>query len=129
MPALLRSGTSIELISHPGRGKSTFIKDMVKIMSDMDGQEWGFATMFLATQTPPDLIGYQFKGEREWGGKKVTVTDPSVPLWMITHTGKPTWEYERGILFLDEYGQGEADVKRASEIGRASCRERVSVPV
>jgi hypothetical protein len=70
--------------------------------------------MFLATQTPPDLIGYQFKGTRNWDGQEVSITDPTVPLWMITHTGKPTWAYKRGLLFLDEYGQGEADVKRAS---------------
>lgn len=114
MPALLDSGLSIELISAPGRGKSEFVADTVKQMSELTGTQWGFATMFLATQTPPDLIGYQFKGERNWGGKTVAVTDPTLPLWMVTHDGKPVWEYERGILFLDEYGQGEADVKRAS---------------
>lgn len=114
MPALLDSGLSIELVSAPGRGKSEFVADTVKTMSERDGKPWGFATLFLATQTPPDLVGYQFKGEREWGGKKVSVTDPTLPSWMVTDEGKPVWEYERGVLFLDEYGQGEADVKRAS---------------
>jgi hypothetical protein len=110
----LDAGISIELQSSPGMGKSEFVRALVDKLSARDGFEWGFATMFLATQTPPDLIGYQFKGERNWDGKTVAVTDPTLPLWMITHTGKPTWAYKRGILLLDEYGQGEADVKRAS---------------
>lgn len=108
------AGISVQLSSAPGRGKSDFVRDLVNELSKRDGFEWGFSTMFLATQTPPDLIGYQFKGERDWGGQKVAVTEPTVPLWQITTSGKPTWAYKRGILFLDEYGQGEADVKRAS---------------
>ena len=72
--------------------------------------------MFLATQTPPDLIGYQFKGTLEWEGKQVTITDPTLPLWMVDRRGqpKPVWAYKRGVLLLDEFGQGEADTKRAS---------------
>lgn len=114
MPALLASGISIELVSAPGRGKSEFTEDTVKRMEQETGKPWGFAKLFLATQTPPDLIGYVFKGEREWGGQKVAVSEPTLPSWMVTVEGKPVWDYERGILFLDEYGQGEADVKRAS---------------
>jgi hypothetical protein len=102
------------MISPPGRGKSEFCADLVDYLSARDNEEWGFAKAFLATYTPPDLIGYQFKGERTWDGRTHTVTDPSMPLWMITTKGKPTFAYKRGILLLDEYGQGEADVKRAS---------------
>jgi hypothetical protein len=42
-----------------------------------------------------------------------TVTDPSVPLWMISTEGKPAFMYDKFFLLIDEYGQGEADVKRA----------------
>jgi hypothetical protein len=114
MPALLASGISLELVSSSGRGKSEFVHDTIGIMSQQTGVQWGQSIMFLATQTPVDLIGYVFKGEREWDGKKVAVSEPTLPPWMITTEGKPVWEYKRGILFLDEYGQGEADVKRAS---------------
>jgi hypothetical protein len=114
MPALLSTGISLELVSAPGRGKSEFIRDTISIMSKGAKDPWGFSTLFLATQTPPDLIGYVFKGEREWSGKKVAISEPTLPAWMVTTEGKPVTEYERGILFLDEYGQGEADVKRAS---------------
>lgn len=109
------AGISVELESVPGIGKSDFVHQLVAKLSARDGEEWGFSKCFLATQQPTDLIGLQFKGMREWeGGEQVAVSDPTVPLWQITQTGKPTWMYKRGILFLDEYGQGEPDTKRAS---------------
>lgn len=115
LPALLASGISIELLSAPGRGKSELVDATIPRMSELTGTPWGLAKAFLATYTPSDLIGYQFKGERDFGdGRTVTVTDPTLPLWMITTEGKPLWHYQRGILFLDEFGQAEADVKRAA---------------
>lgn len=114
MPALLRSGISLELVSAPGLGKSDFVADTVADLSRADGEEWGFVTMFLATQTPVDMIGYVFKGQMEYNGKQLPISEPTLPLWMVTNSGKPTYAYKRGVLFLDEYGQGEADTKRAS---------------
>lgn len=114
LPAIINSGVSVELVSSPGLGKSEFVEQVRADMEKATNQKWGFAKMFLATQTPPDLIGYQFKGERDFGAGPVAVTEPTLPLWMMTTDGKPVQAYERGILFLDEYGQGEADVKRAS---------------
>lgn len=109
------AGIAVQLVSPPGIGKSEFVEDLIKELSVRDGKEWGSSTMFLATQTPPDLIGYLFKAERKFGdGSTRSVTDPTMPLWLFTRQGKPVFEHERGILFLDEYGQGEADVKRAS---------------
>lgn len=108
------AGNAVLLESAPGVGKSELIEQIVGELSERDGEPWGLATMFLATQTPPDLIGYVFKGERNWGGEIIPVTEPTMPLWMITRDGKPVSAYKRGFLFLDEYGQGEADVKRAS---------------
>lgn len=109
------SGIAVELQSSPGVGKSDFVEQLVAKLSKRDGFEWGFATCFLATQTPPDLMGYMFKGSRDFGdGAMTTVSELTMPLWMITRTGKPTTHYKRGILFLDEYGQGEADTKRSS---------------
>lgn len=109
------AGIAVEIQSSPGLGKSEFVKQLVAHLSRRDGFEWGYSTCFLATQAPTDLVGYLFKGERDYGdGKITTITEPTLPLWMVTQSGKPTWAYKRGILFLDEYGQGEADTKRAS---------------
>jgi hypothetical protein len=121
MPALLGSGVSIELNSSPGRGKSEFVADTVAAMSkrDFDPEKrnngaWGFCSLFLATQTPPDLLGFMFKGSMEYEGRQISVTDPTMPAWMITGNGKPVFDYDRGILFLDEFGQGQQDVKAAA---------------
>ncbi len=114
MPALLDTGVSIELISAPGRGKSEFVADTVKEMSKRDGEEWGFGKLFLATQTPNDLIGYMVPGYYELHGKRVRISEYTMPPWMLTDKGIPVTHYKRGIIFLDEYGQGEPDVKRAS---------------
>jgi hypothetical protein len=112
---VLDSGISIELLSAPGRGKSEFVRDFVREQSEIDGEEWGMTTLMLATQNPTDLGGLQFKAERVWeDGTKVAVSDPTLPLWMITNTGKPAHMYKRGVLFLDEFGQAEADTKRAA---------------
>lgn len=111
---MLDSGQSIELVSGPGLGKSEYVEQVIKDQSAADGQEWGFSTMFLATQTPPDLVGYIFKGERKYGEMVVPVSEAAMPGWMFTNKGLPVVAHDRGILFLDEYGQGEADVKRAS---------------
>lgn len=119
--ALIESGNAVLWQSGSGLGKSQVSYSIFEELKARDAQQgisWGFGTIFAATQTPPDLIGYQFKGEREFTlpngeTKKITVTDPSVPLWMISTEGKPAFMYDKFFLLIDEYGQGEADVKRA----------------
>lgn len=113
-PGVIDKGISMELISSPGLGKSEFVEQLVKDMSKRDGTEWGFATMFLATMTPSDLMGYMVPEKRTYGGDTISVSSFTMPPWMLTRNGRPVHDYQRGILFLDEYGQGEADVKRAS---------------
>ncbi len=110
----IEAGNSVLLRSSSGRGKSEFCEQLYKLLKESSGLNWGFQSMFLATQTPPDLIGFQFKGEGEYGGRKFTRSEASLPLWMQSTEGKPAWAYDRFFLVLDEYGQGEADVKRAS---------------
>jgi len=123
---LINSGQAVMFSSGSGIGKSQTVYQMFEQIKARDAEKnitWGFGTIFAATQTPPDLIGYQFKGERAFPTgevdaegrpalRTVTVTDPSVPLWMISTEGKPAWMYDRFFLFIDEYGQGEGDVKR-----------------
>lgn len=115
------AGNSAMLISKSGMGKSSIVKQNLERLRALDsGVKWGSATMFLATQRPTSLIGIQWKGERaipdgKGGTRTVTVTDPAVPLWMIDQdTGLPAWCFDKFYLFLDEYGQGDPDTKRAS---------------
>ena len=110
----IEAGNAVKLISSSGRGKSEFAHTLFEKLKATSALNWGFQSMFLATQTPPDLIGYQFKGEGNYEGRTFTRSEASIPLWMQSTEGKPAWAYDRFFLFLDEYGQGEADVKRAS---------------
>jgi len=116
-PALFRSGRSFEMRSSPGRGKSTWMGDQIGRMTKITGKPWGFASCFLATMTPTELMGFMVPINQ--GGH--VLSQYSLPTWFQTSdpiTGQPdgklVTDFENGVLFLDEYGQGEADVKRAS---------------
>lgn len=129
--ALIEAGNAALWQSGSGLGKSSTAFDMFCELRDRDapqGIRWGYGQIFAATQTPPDLIGYQFKGEKTYDvmdlstqqpvQRQITVTDPSVPLWMMMTDGKggpvmPAFMFDRCFLVIDEYGQGEGDVKRA----------------
>jgi hypothetical protein len=124
--ALLEAGNAVIWSSGSGLGKSSVAYSMFEKLRDRDaprGIRWGFCTFFAATQTPTDLIGYQFKGERTYEfvnptsgqteSKTITVTDPSVPLWMMSSEGLPAFMYDRVFLLIDEYGQGDGDTKRS----------------
>lgn len=122
----IEAGNAIELISPSGRGKSDFTWNLFKRMVELHPDKTiGWVDMFLATYTPPDMVGYQFKGEGEYDGIKFARSEPSIPLWMqtkwvyvpgigIKEECRPAWGVDIMIVVLDEYGQGEADVKRAS---------------
>lgn len=123
MRRLVRAGNAVLLMGSSGLGKSSIALKLFEEFKEAgaaNGESWGLGIIFAATQTPPDLIGYQFKGERDFGdGKKITVTDPSIPLWMISVPhgndpgGKPASMYDKFFLIIEEYGQGEGDTKRA----------------
>ena len=120
---LTKAGNAVLMEGSSGLGKSAiafseFERDKADLASK--GKTVGLGIVFAATQTPPDLIGYQFKGEHDFGdGKMLSVTEPSVPLWMLSIPhgddpgGKPAYMYDKFWLIIEEYGQGEADVKRA----------------
>ncbi len=120
---LTQAGNAVLMEGSSGLGKSAIAFaefERAKANGATKNETWGLGVVFAATQTPPDLIGYQFKGEHDFGdGKKLTVTEPSVPLWMLSVPhgddpgGKPAYMYDKFWLVIEEYGQGEADVKRA----------------
>lgn len=124
--ALLEAGNGVIWSSGSGLGKTSVAYEMFKELRDRDapkGVKWGFFSFFAATQNPGSLIGLEFKGERSYEfvnpatgqpeTKTITVTDPAIPLWMMSSEGKPAFLYDRCFLVIDEYGQGEGEVKRS----------------
>lgn len=124
--ALMEAGNAVLWKSGSGLGKSTVAYSMFEELRDRDapkGIKWGFFVIFAATQNPGSLVGLEFKGERTYEftnpvtgateTKTITVSDPSLPIWMMSTEGKPAFMYDRCFLLIDEYGQGEGDTKRA----------------
>ena len=113
----IEAGIATELISSPGRGKSEFVEGLVKKWSARDGFQWGYATCFLATMNPSDLMGYMVPKALPEGGLASVFT---LPPWMLTRPtaehplGQPLSTFKRGILLLDEWGQGDGDTKKAA---------------
>lgn len=124
---LHESGQAVLLVSGSGMGKSqgtaSYAKSWVE-EGKASGIKRGYSITFLATHTPPDVVGYKFKGERDIivdvdadgkpVTKKVTVDDASCPLWYISTEGKPAFCYDEFMIVFDEFGQAELDVKRSA---------------
>lgn len=108
----LDAGISTELKSPPGVGKSEFVEGLIKKLSARDGFEWGFFPLFLATYTPQDLMGYMVPTKDPATGELHSKF--TTPPWMIDAQGRHINSFQRAIVFLDEYGQGDADTKRVS---------------
>jgi hypothetical protein len=119
----IEAGNASMLTSGSGMGKSSIMHQIFnELAAAAPAGEWGMGVSFAATMNPIDTMGVPFKGTYNYKNylgedKTLTVTDPSVPLWMISTEGKPASCYRHFFWFCDEYGQGEADTKRGlSEI-------------
>lgn len=114
------AGNCTMLSSPSGYGKSSMLQQVFQDWKNrIAPQTCGLGIIFAATQTPPDLVGFNFKGSRtvtlaDGTVRDIAVTDPTIPLWMLdVYTGKPAFLFDKFMLIIEEYGQGEADVKRA----------------
>jgi len=117
---LVDSGNAVEISSSPGVGKSESGKQWAKKQSEIDGFEWGVCTLFLATQTPVDLLGYLIPGTKEWknaltGATTTTrVSEFTRPIWTLSDDGIPLENFQRSVLFLEEADKCETDVTKTS---------------
>ena len=117
--AYFAAGLTVELRSSPGMGKSQWVRQLRAHLSQKYGFEWGLGIAFLGTYTPIDLMGYMIPAKRMIelpDGSKVEtlVSEFTQPLWLFSEDGRPLNSFKKAILFLDEYGQGEPDVKKTA---------------
>src|SRR5258708_39021621 len=64
---LIKAGNAVILKSKSGMGKSQMILQVFrKFQADRPTLSVRFGVIFAATQTPSDLIGFQFKGQRSF---------------------------------------------------------------
>lgn len=121
-----------QLVSSPGVGKSESQFQYVEMLAMALAQPVGLIVFMLATITSPDVRGFMIPIKNPEGGTPITVfsTPPWMPrpesMWVCEPTGNPLdpvkwWEPPSwaptplptvGVLFLDEWGQAEDDVKK-----------------
>jgi hypothetical protein len=119
---------SAELKSGPGVGKSTTVRQMCQNLALTLDEPVGLTTQMLATIQSVDVRGFMIP-QKPSDGSLRPVTVFSVPPWYPvrhntqvfypdgTFSYEGTWEGpvpRVGICFLDEFGQGEDDVKKAA---------------
>jgi len=122
-----------QLMSSPGVGKSDSIFQYVEMLCLALNQPIGLIVFMLATITSPDVRGFMIPVKAPDGGNPITVfsVPPWMPrpesMWVCEPTGDPdnpvrwheagTWAGPMptvGVLFLDEWGQADDDVKKPS---------------
>lgn len=121
--ALFEAGNSVILEGPPGVGKTELMRKLAGWMkTQYVGMRVGVSGFFMATQSPIGITGLPWKGERvvEWNGAqhRFTVTDPAIPGWFMAtdlDTGevRPAALFDRVLLVIEEWGQGDLETKRA----------------
>ncbi len=121
----IEAGNATELVGDSGMGKSSVVHQTFAQWAAAGaalGRKRGLGVVFAATMSPIEDMGIPFKGERVFAlpdgtEKKITVTDPTVPLWMLSLEGKPAFCYDDFMLFIDEKDKAGPDTSRGlSEI-------------
>ena len=114
------AGNAVTWVSPPGIGKTGTVKSILKWMRATFPAplRLGYATIFMATQSPIGFSGLPWKGNLNYNGKDYTITDPAIPQWYIAYdleTGvpAPADQFDKVLLVIEEWGQGDLETKRA----------------
>jgi len=119
---LMFAGRAVAKIeSAPGAGKSKQIEAYARKMNKKYADDGGYGLFVLdmSKANLADLLGYLLTREvtdTDANGNPVAVTQGrySYPYWLYDwFTGTPAYKFKRGLIVLEEWGQGEGEVKRA----------------
>jgi hypothetical protein len=117
--------SAIMLESGPGVGKSDSIEQLCADLAREYNEPVGLLTFMIATISSVDIRGFMLPTKTDNGLESVFSTPPWYPTTSNVDVVTPdgvwhpagTWEGpvpRIGQLFLDEFGQGEDDVKKAA---------------
>lgn len=95
---------SVQLVGPPGVGKSSIVEQAAEVLSSVYGEQVACKSFHLTTVEPPDVRGFGLPATGPNGKRIMTFTTPP---WAV-QDGEP----EKGILFLDEFGQATHDVQK-----------------
>ena len=106
--------------SAPGAGKSKGIEAFARLMNKVFENDGGYGLFVLdmSKANLADLNGYLMprdKTDTDAYGNTIEVTHGrySYPYWLYDwFTGKPAYKFKHGLIVLEEWGQGDGEVKR-----------------
>lgn len=106
--ALYQDGISVYLRSPPGRGKTTTIKDCVPHIGRSLNKRLGISTVTGPNLQPGDTVGFGIPKHSDTHSQMVF----TLPFFWTTDEGKFLWEYDGGIIFVDEADKADVDIKK-----------------
>jgi len=107
LPNLYKAGTTIHLVGAPGIGKTAVNRQGVEHMSELYGEQFGYAEVLCTAIDAPDVLGFLVPSKREDGQAVAHYTMSNV-ITKVEATG-----CERGILNLEEVGQADQLTQKA----------------
>ena len=121
MAACFNGALALKLTSAPGEGKSKMAEAFAALMNKRYADDGGYGCFVfdLSSGNFNDFMGYLMPKEvtdvdvngqsQEVLAAKYTYPHWAYDLW----SGKPAYQYKRGCIILEEWGQGELEVKKA----------------
>ena len=118
----------MEMKSGPGIGKSSVVRDDCAELSKLMNEPVGLVVDMLATKQSPDILGFGLPTKPTVAGEPMEMVFSRSPWYPKrnnlqvfmpdgTMVDKNQWDGpvpRIGVLFLDEWGQAEDDVKKAA---------------
>jgi hypothetical protein len=109
-----KAGNSVIWKGPPGWAKTAVSHELFNMIAkEKVGQRVALCRVFMATQSDVDATGLPWRSEITVGDKTFNITKPAIPMWGISHEGLPAIEYDYALLVIEEWGQGNAEAKRA----------------
>lgn len=116
------AGAPVKLESEPGAGKSKMIEAWARLNNSVASPEgpYGMFVCDMSKANLADLMGYLMPEKEKHVGADGQPIEIMAGKYTYPHflydwfTGRPAFEFKRGVIVLEEWGQGDGEVKRAS---------------
>lgn len=121
MDLCFASGSAVMVKGPPGCGKTQGQEQRARRLNEeylADGG-YGYFEMNLANTNIADIQGYNIpipNDDTDWQGRpmKLQRSVMTYPFWAFDKfSGKPAYKFKRGVIVIEEYGQGGKDEKKA----------------
>ena len=121
MDAVFAGGVALKLSSEPGAGKSKNAEAFAARKNRQFADDGGYGCFifdlssgnfndFMGFLMPKEITDTDLNGQSQ----EVLAAKYTYPYWAYDLvTGKPAYKFSRGLIILEEWGQGELEVKKA----------------